>query len=151
MTYEQRNPQTGLLIGLVVGGVVLLSLIGLGVILIASSGDNGSVAAVAGSGGGGYREPRTEGSGTSPSINPDAAMTGDGMFLIGEDIDPGEYATRVPKSSGLCYWERLKGTNGDFDDIIANGTASPGEKVRVTVEKSDRAFSTTGCGSWDKT
>ena len=45
---------------------------------------------------------------------------GDGMYLVGVDIEPGTYT-----SAGDGYWERLKSAVGGVDGIIANG--NPGQ------------------------
>jgi hypothetical protein len=71
-------------------------------------------------------------------------VLGDGVFLVGSDIQPGEY--RTSPESGLCYWARLSGTSGDFDEIIANG--NPTGPTVVTIEDSDYAFETTDCTEW---
>jgi hypothetical protein len=71
-------------------------------------------------------------------------IPGDGVFLVGSDIRAGEYRTSA--EAGPCYWARLSGTSGDFDDIITNGT--PTGPTVVTIEDSDYAFETTGCTEW---
>ncbi|WP_207456276.1 S-layer homology domain-containing protein [Herbiconiux sp. SYSU D00978] len=45
-----------------------------------------------------------------------------------------------------CYWERLSGTGGTSDEIIAN-SFSNGRSV-VTVSAGDAAFSSSGCNTW---
>lgn len=71
-------------------------------------------------------------------------VPGDGIFLVGTDIQPGTY--RGNAAGGSCYWARLSGTSGEFEDIIANGNAD-GPTI-VTVESGDVAFETTRCGEW---
>ncbi len=39
-----------------------------------------------------------------------------------------------------CYWERLSGLSGDFDDLIANDNANG--SYYVTIDASDVAFTT---------
>lgn len=78
------------------------------------------------------------------------AIRGDGTYLIGSDIQPGQYRATVPSNSVGCYWERLKGTSGSLDDVIANDTVAVGAQALVTIEPSDKAFKTQGCGSWEK-
>lgn len=82
---------------------------------------------------------------TAPPPPPEAAITGDGIFIVGEDIEPGTYEANA---DDFCYWARLSGTSGELDDIIANGNG-PGHIV-VTIKESDKAFETTGCGDWAK-
>lgn len=74
-------------------------------------------------------------------------IPGDGVFLVGEDVKPGTYRTQG--SAGLgCYWARLSGTSGNFDEIITNGNAEG--PTTVTIAKSDKAFETSGCQEWKR-
>lgn len=146
----RRPDNSGPIIGVVIGGVCLVAIIGVVVFLVARPDDGGSTAAEpepGASSAAGY-ESGSDGTGPGPSVDPKADIQGDGTYLIGSELAAGEYATTVPDSAALCYWERLKGTSGEFDDIIANGVADPGEKVTVTIEAKDEAFKTQGCGSW---
>lgn len=68
-------------------------------------------------------------------------IPGDGVFLVGEDIEPGTYAS---EGGTNCYWARLSSTSGN--DILANGL--PGGPVTVTISESDAAFETSHCGEW---
>ncbi|MFC0453646.1 hypothetical protein [Rhodococcus jostii] len=78
----------------------------------------------------------------------DAARStfGSGLHRVGVDINPGTYRTT---GSTYCYWERLSGTSGEFDDLIANDVPS-GPSV-VTIAPSDAAFKSQDCGTWTKT
>lgn len=78
-----------------------------------------------------------------PAPTADAGSFGDGTHAIGSDIQPGTYRG---EGGGLCYWERLSGFGGTFEEIIANGAAE--ENPVVTVEASDVGFETQGCGNW---
>lgn len=71
---------------------------------------------------------------------------GDGVWLVGPDIKPGTYRTK--NASGSCYWARLSGTSGDFDDLITNG--NPDGPAVVTIAPSDKAFESARCGQWNK-
>lgn len=77
-------------------------------------------------------------------------MPGDGIFIVGEDIEPGEYVTVGPVDDGFgaCYWARLSDTSGDFEDIITNGTPTGQEVVNISAD--DYAFETTGCQEWER-
>jgi hypothetical protein len=75
---------------------------------------------------------------------PVAAISDDGTFLVPADVKPGTYT--APKAAFGCYWEREKGTTGEFGDILANENAI-GPTV-VTILKTDKAFLTRGCGDW---
>ena len=81
---------------------------------------------------------------TAPPAAAAAAITEDGVYLVGVDIKPGQYKSG-PESD--CYWARLSNTNGDLDSIIANHNG--GNSV-VTIKRTDKAFETSGCGSWTK-
>ena len=74
-----------------------------------------------------------------------STIHGDGTFLVNKDIQSGTYKS---SGSGSCYWARLRGTGGQLDDIIANNDGD-GQAV-VTIEPSDVAFKSSGCGSWTK-
>lgn len=71
---------------------------------------------------------------------------GDGTWVVGEDIEPGVY--RNSGDGSYCYWERLSGLSGEFDDIIANG--APDGPAVVEIASSDAAFSSQGCDSWSR-
>ena len=71
-------------------------------------------------------------------------VPGTGLFLVGEDIQPGTY--RGDGSGGSCYWARLSGTSGEFDDLIANGI--PEGPTVTTIAESDVVFETEGCADW---
>jgi hypothetical protein len=69
---------------------------------------------------------------------------GDGTFRVGADIPPGTY--RAINTSAGCYWERLSGFSGTFEDVIANNfTTSPDV---VTISPTDTGFSSERCGIW---
>lgn len=78
-----------------------------------------------------------------PAPTADAGLFGDGTHAVGSDIQPGTYRG---EGGGLCYWERLSGFGGTFEEIIANGAAE--ENPVVTIEASDAGFETQGCGNW---
>lgn len=145
------NNNAGMIIGAVIAGVCLIAVIGVVAFLVARpDDDDGTVAEPQDSPSASDGAPQTSGSAGGPPVDPNADIQGDGTYRVGDDIKAGEYSTTVPDSSSLCYWERLKGTSGEFDDIIANGVADPGEKVTVTVKDKDKAFKSQGCGPWTK-
>lgn len=76
---------------------------------------------------------------TEAASGPSASIK-DGISLVGVDIQPGTY--RSDKAD--CYWARLSGTGGGFEDIIAN---SNGATV-VTIDSSDNAFESRRCAPW---
>lgn len=89
--------------------------------------------------------PRT----TAPKA-PSVDIYDEGVLLVGTDVRPGRYRATVPPDSVNCYWARLKGTSGSLDDVIANGNGEPGERMTVTIARSDKAFETHDCGVWEK-
>ena len=73
----------------------------------------------------------------------------DGVWRVGRDIRPGIYRTIPPKDSFgsvSCFWSRLKGLSGGFDDILANDIATA--PVYVEILATDFAFDSTSCGTW---
>lgn len=79
-------------------------------------------------------------------VTPTFAYTtfGSGTYRVGTGIPAGTYRTRLPAAD--CYWERLRGFSGDFDEIIANDFAS-GYHV-VTIKSTDKGFRSSRCGRW---
>ena len=64
------------------------------------------------------------------------------------DISAGVYETGIIGENDFfdsCYWERLSGFSGEFDEILAN--ANPVVHSVVEVEDSDVAFNS-DCGDW---
>jgi hypothetical protein len=66
---------------------------------------------------------------TSSIPAPPPVAFGDGMYLVGTDIEPGEYKTTGPGTGGMCYWARL-GDSGGANIIANNLTEGP---TRVTA------------------
>jgi hypothetical protein len=82
--------------------------------------------------------------GPTATPTPNYAHFGDGTFQVGKEIQPGTYRTREGASG--CYYARLKGFSGSFDDIIANENAD-GPAV-VTIAAGDAGFLSQNCGTW---
>ena len=72
-------------------------------------------------------------------------IPGNGIYLVGTDIKPGQYRST---DNEFCYWARLSGTSGEFDEIIANANVT-GTGV-VTIKASDVAFETSSCSDWKR-
>jgi hypothetical protein len=70
---------------------------------------------------------------------------GDGTWIVGTDLKPGEWRTT---GGDDCYWERDSNFSGSFDAIIAND--SPTGPAVVDIEKADKAFRSDGCGTWKR-
>lgn len=73
------------------------------------------------------------------------ARVGAGTWQVGAEIKPGTYTTTARQD---CYWARLKGFDGEFDSIIANGNLAAGEHGRLTVKKTDKGLELTGDCTW---
>ena len=82
----------------------------------------------------------------APTATPDpiqSATLGPGTYEVGVDLEPGIYAGIAgPGLLSSCYWERLKGVSGNFEDIVANDI--PVGQFYVKVLPSD-AFLKVGC------
>jgi hypothetical protein len=68
---------------------------------------------------------------------------GAGTQLVGTDVQPGRYTS---EGGTTCYWERLSGLSGTFEEIIVNATVE-GQAI-VEIVAGDAAFSSSGCGRW---
>jgi hypothetical protein len=66
-----------------------------------------------------------------------------GKWVVGVHIEAGTYQA---EGGDGCYWERLSGVSGEFDDLIANDL--PGGSAIVEISSSDYAFNSSGCGEW---
>lgn len=82
---------------------------------------------------------------------PDTTLTGqqltefgDGFYIVGEDIKPGTYRSRVPAE---CYWARYRDFN---DDLIENGLADLPRIYEVKIKATDALFESSGCGTWSR-
>lgn len=77
---------------------------------------------------------------------------GEGTYQVTKKSSPDDgtikAGTFVLITPDHCYWERLKGFSGDFDEIITNGNLdASGDKpaqARVTIKKSDKGFALSG-------
>ncbi|HXG88269.1 MAG TPA: fibronectin type III domain-containing protein [Vicinamibacterales bacterium] len=83
------------------------------------------------------------------SQSPRPAPTGipGGVWRVGQQIPPGTY--QVAAKSG-CYWERLRGFSGTFNDIIANKFVSTASPQLVTIMSTDVGFNNDDCGTWTR-
>ncbi|MFI8347536.1 hypothetical protein [Streptomyces sp. NPDC085596] len=81
---------------------------------------------------------------------PPSSFSGEGQYLVGEDVQAGTYRTGGPEEDSIipnCYWARLKNASGEFDAIIANDNLQG--QGRVTLNKGEY-FKTSGCQDWKK-
>lgn len=63
----------------------------------------------------------------------------DGVLLVPTDLKPGTYRATAPVDNIVCYWARLRDTDGDVGSIIANHVASAGDVITLTVKPTDHA------------
>ncbi|MFV0495543.1 hypothetical protein [Mycobacterium sp.] len=85
-------------------------------------------------------------SSTLPPVPPapnQHSFPGDGRFMVGKDIEPGTY--RSPGGTS-CYWDRLRGLSGSFEDSISTGAGDWPQVAEIAA--SDVAFETHGCTTW---
>lgn len=85
---------------------------------------------------------------TSTTLPPGPApVFGAGTQVVGEDIDPGIYETGVLGGGVFdgCYWERLSGFSGEFDEIIANSNVVVHDVVEIS--DTDTGFDS-DCEAW---
>ena len=83
---------------------------------------------------------------TAPAPEAQTAMSGDGTYEVGVDVQPGTYVS-APTSGINCYWERSTGSD-DLGSIIDNDNTT-GQAV-VTIKKSDKFFTSSGCSDWKR-
>jgi len=69
---------------------------------------------------------------------------GAGTKRVGVDIAAGTYRLRTQPT--FCYWERLSGFSGEFEDIITNNFTSVRDVV--TIAPTDAGFTSDDCGTW---
>ena len=76
---------------------------------------------------------------------------GAGVWRVGDEVEPGTYVTTAPDGAlEHCYWARLSGFSGDFDDLIANDLIEPGSRGRVEISSSDTGIKFTGDCVWTR-
>ncbi|MFG3073957.1 hypothetical protein [Streptomyces sp. NPDC048225] len=78
---------------------------------------------------------------------PATTFSGDGEYLVGEDIKAGTYKTAGPEDEWGCYWERAKDASGEFGSIIANNNLEG--TGRVTLNEGEY-FKTNRCQEWKR-
>ena len=83
----------------------------------------------------------------SPEPGPSSGTITPGRWLVGRQIQPGDYETNA---SPGCYWERLSNFSGlIISGVIANDFVADGGRVIVSIRSSDVGFyADDSCGSW---
>jgi len=79
----------------------------------------------------------------TPTTDPNPHFE-DGQYVVGKDIQPGTYRTRVGMSG--CYYARLSGFSGELGEILANENTN--YPAVVTIEATDKGFKSSRCGTW---
>ena len=70
---------------------------------------------------------------------------GAGTHVVGQDVDPGTYETGIVTTPLGCEWERLSGTSGAPEDVIAGGEVANHDVVEIM---SNDAVFDTNCDAW---
>ncbi len=71
-----------------------------------------------------------------------------GTLMVGRDIHPGTWRGTA---TGSCYWARLSGFSGEFDDIITNNNVDEGAKFTITIKSTDKGLEIgSDCGTMTK-
>jgi len=77
----------------------------------------------------------------APTPTPTPTL-GDGRFFVGSEIGPGRYVGGADQ----CYFARLSGLSGEFDDIISNAFGTV--RAVVDIAPTDLAFESSDCAGW---
>jgi hypothetical protein len=97
-------------------------------------------------------QPHQPGNTPADGNAPALSEFGDGTWAVGKEIKAGTYVATVPSGSfAFCLWERLSGFSGNPNESIEYGSGDAKARMRVTIDKNDVGFKTSGCGSWKRT
>ena len=80
-----------------------------------------------------------------PAAASAATLPGTGVYLVGSQIAPTTYRSTNAIST-YCSWQRLKNLSGALSGVIESGIGK-GQQI-VTIASTDKAFQTSGCGTW---
>ena len=69
---------------------------------------------------------------------------GDGSYLVGKDIETGQYKATGDPDAMLCYAD----TQDKDGKILEQETADAGDTVIIRIKKSAYSFKSQGCGTW---
>jgi predicted nucleotide-binding protein len=85
---------------------------------------------------------------SATTANTTSPIGGDGVYLVGLDIQPGTYRTAGPagRGHGSCYYALLSSTN--TQDIITNNNVN-GPAV-ITIDPEVKAVHFSGCKPWHR-
>ena len=77
-----------------------------------------------------------------------ASSFGDGIYLVGPEVEAGNYMIGTQPEDKICEWGRLANLDGsDGQEIEVGGYEA--DKT-VTIESTDHAFFTFNCGTWEQ-
>ena len=77
-----------------------------------------------------------------------ASSFGDGIYLVGSEVEAGNYMIGTQPEDKICEWGRLANLDGsDGQEIEVGGYEA--DKT-VTIESTDHAFFTFNCGTWEQ-
>jgi hypothetical protein len=81
--------------------------------------------------------------------SPHTSMAGDGLYVVGTDIEPGIYHTSgaANGSAGDCYYALLSST--DTSAILDNNNVTG--PATITVGAGVKAVDLSGCDTWTRT
>lgn len=82
--------------------------------------------------------------GASGIANAADTTFGSGLWFVGDDIASGVYEAH-PSGYTSCNWTRYSDKWAEIDDQRTMAST-----VRVTIQYSDHAFSSFGCGTWKR-
>lgn len=86
---------------------------------------------------------------TAAPVAQPAALSTDGMFVVGQDVQPGTYRTAGPADPGNeCYWKRVSDLTGSSAAVLAFNF-SQGQQV-VEILPTDMGFQTKNCQPWTR-
>ena len=70
-----------------------------------------------------------------------------GLQIVGVDVQPGRYTARMGPGES-CHWQRLSGTTGAAEDVVAEFFAFESAQVIVDILADDVAFTSDLCADW---
>jgi len=85
----------------------------------------------------------------TPPITSSASIPGDGVFIVGVDVQPGLYKSAGPTRGSYCWWYRHStiGTQGSSaGDVIQDGHSAGPQYVKIAP--TDATFETEQCSPW---
>lgn len=83
-----------------------------------------------------------------PDVNDRDTIPGEGRFLVGTEIQPGEYVSSGNGTEGTCTWKRLASDKGGtYSTVIAKGKNLTTNTL-VVIDPQDGAFESTNCMDW---